>query len=194
MTIRRSDTAHETAIVTPELRRHLKAEISRTSVTTRALFQITKALPDGLTQREVNRWIGGLTKAADKAHLDFVRSAWAAIPDATPGGVDGHRRRRSGPRRAEDGWISVTPAMIEHLESEFDRTGCGIASLLSSSPDLPKGLTPRIIRAWLKAESKTALKTEWNLLLAALAALRTHERRGPSASRAWCPNPAFGCP
>lgn len=107
-----NENAETTVPMTTDRRRALRAEITRTGLTAIMLFENARGLPEGLDARTVNRWIGGLTKAASKRDLDHAMMLWSKLPD-DPGRMtsDGRRLSRRGARHAGENEtrIVVTP-------------------------------------------------------------------------------------
>jgi hypothetical protein len=121
--------------VTIAIRRTLKSELRRTRVTELKLFKDDAGPPEGLTAGMVNRWMSGLLKQAEAAHLDYVWSRYAALPDKASG------------RSAH--WLKYTAEMAEQLQGELKRTGKTPKSLLHNLRNIPGGLTTRTIEKWV---------------------------------------------
>ncbi len=69
----RHPAADETWIeVTPAMSAHLRAELSRTGITSAAILRGVPDLPVGLNQRVVRGWLYGETKTTDEAHWAVV--------------------------------------------------------------------------------------------------------------------------
>ena len=84
--------------------------------------------------------------------------------------------------------IDLTPAHIEWLEEQRQRTGLGPISLIRAmGEDCPQNLTASVISAWLSRTVKTAREEHWNALKdfveAQLDAEATH--RISDEDRAW---------
>ena len=147
------------------LRQTLKSELKRTGMTAIALLQDADDLPDGLDVRAVNRWIAGLAQPDRQSHLDYVFDKLRALPDA-PTGSRGHVAGRPGRRHPRPGeeWIEVTPEMRAQLRSEIVRTTLSFDAI-AEVDGKPEGLTPRIVRGWMRGDARTTRAAHWDFVM-----------------------------
>ena len=155
----------------------MRAEIKRTGVSVLKLFDEATDVPEGLTARCVNRWLGKIVRQAPQAHFDYVMRCWAAL-EADHGRYDsnGERRMPSGRRWPREGelWIEVTEGMANELRVEMARTGLDTFAALALLSEA-NGLTARRIRAWLYREVRTTNAEHWTLVMDALRAAPNRE-------------------
>ena len=136
--------------LTGSIRAELRYQRTRTCVGAGPLLLRRDDKPRGLTASVVGSWLDGRTKSAREHYLHYVLTTWRALPTAsTPVSPS----RASKPHRE---FIAVTPRIRDSLHQHKKRTGRGPHSLLSDMPDVPEGLTPRVIMGWLEGRSKTA--------------------------------------
>lgn len=161
----------ESARLSAAQRRHLKSELKRTGMTVIALLKDADDLPDGVTVRAVNRWIGGLTQPERQSQFDYVLGKLNALPDV-PSGLKGHLAGRPGRRHPRPGeeWTCVTAEMRAQLDAEFMRTGLRFDTVLDDVAEAPDGLTARIVKGWLYDHAKSTRAEHWEFVLRRLRA------------------------
>ncbi|ESQ81982.1 hypothetical protein [Asticcacaulis benevestitus] len=67
--------------ITNDLKRKLNSEKTRTGISAIMLLEGETNIPAGLTSRTIYRCLGGLSKTASCAHLDYVLVKWAQYED-----------------------------------------------------------------------------------------------------------------
>lgn len=153
--------------ITPAVLQALQQEKDRTGLGAIRLLRGVPERPDGLTHNMVQAWLDGATRTARKDHLEFALEAWRS------------RRSRKRPKRpkrnlaTDSDYVILLPKDREYLHAQKDRTGRGTHSLLANMPDVPDGLTPRVIEGWLDWRCRTARKDH-------LAYVRKLWRRPPT--------------
>lgn len=144
--------AVEMVAITPSILQALHQEKVRTGLGAIRLLRSGTNRPDGLTHRMVQAWLDGGTRTARKDHLEFALETWRS-----------HETRKvpKPPRRSlatESDYAILQPKDREFLHAQKDRTGRGTHSLLANMPDVPDGLTPRVIEGWLDGRCRKARK------------------------------------
>lgn len=160
--------AVEIVEITPAFLSALLQEKERTGYGAIRLLRDTPGKPDGLTKHMVEAWLAGGTRSARTDHVEFVLQAWRS---------KGTRKTPKRPRRnlaTNSDYVILLPKDREYLLAQKNRTGRGTHSLLATAPDVPDGLTPRVIQGWLDGRCRKARKAH-------LAYVRKLWRRLPTS-------------
>lgn len=144
----------EQIALTDDLVNALRQEIKRTGIGKVVLCKLLGQLSSGPTSSMIEAWLRGRVKKAKKSHIDFVLAELAKLPD------DPTSARKQ-----------LTEETLCQLQALFAQTGIGPRPLLQGAPDVPEGLTERIVYAWLHGDTRTARKDHLDYVLARLRAV-----------------------
>lgn len=138
--------------VLSELRHHRQ----RTGLgAVRFLRCLDDVIPDGLKSETISSWLSGAVGSAKPQYLDFVRKAWADLPDANAG----PSRTPEGEQYIDIEMVEITYALREALMTARVRSDVTPAALLrEAGDDVPDGLTSTAINGWLKGKVFSAPK------------------------------------
>ena len=162
----------EQIALTDDLVSALRKEIKRTGIGKVALCKLLGQRSSGPTSSMIEAWLRGRAKTVKQSHIDFVLAELAKLPD--------------DPTSARKHLSEETLAQLRAL---FARSGIGPRPLLQGAPDVPQGLTERIVYAWLYRNTKTARKDHLDYVLARLRAVSECSEakpRTPQRGKATC--------
>ncbi|MBL27111.1 MAG: hypothetical protein CMM50_06115 [Rhodospirillaceae bacterium] len=134
-----------TALYVDELRAHKR----RTGINARHLLKQAKDIPEGLTAREIDRWIKPRPTAARRDHLDFVLDLWRRQPDRT------------------DDLIPVTPEMVAEIKAHRRRTGVSFYAIIYNGTEPPEGLHPATLYQVVGGTQRSIRKKHYEYMIAA---------------------------
>lgn len=173
------------APISKEMRKDLRSHWKRTGVSTRRVLERNAPIPDGLTVAMVNDWIANRLHEARPSHWNFVLSHWMAMPNGS------HYEKRIAARQKGSGRprhvagverITLTPQMSAQFRAELIRTNADWERDILNAPDIPTGLTYRVLVIWKYLRAKTTRADHWEFAMARLATLpdfrskfRTHQ-------------------
>lgn len=133
---------HHVAL-TEGLLKELRRLRQRTGLGPQAILRGSKDRPEGLTSRVIADWLKGEAKSACPAHLDYVLQRWQTAPTR----------------------VRFTPAMRDELKNLRERTGVGPKELLQGARDLPPGLRPTTVDAWLRGVRKEIYREHYDTVV-----------------------------
>lgn len=138
----------------PELVAVMNAEKQRTGVGECALLRgLRPKEHGGLTSGMVRQWLGGTTKSAEKAHVDFVMARWSALPDY------------------DDEWLLWTEDMRDNLVSLNSRVQISWPRFFDERDDIPEGLNYGAVHSFLGGNRKSVRKAHYQYLVEILTVL-----------------------
>ncbi|WP_195819415.1 hypothetical protein [Roseobacter sp. MH60115] len=143
-----------------EHRAHLRAELERTGITHRALFQGLDDVPEGLTIGVFKSVLGGTTKTIRQRHYDYVVFVLNALPDA------------KAPKTGRQSWqgterVTLTDEMRDALRCEKSRTGVSEKTLVAVMRADGGSLPPKspTISNWITGKTLSARKDHYEAVL-----------------------------
>ena len=157
-----SQEQREQIALTDRLVSVLRREIKRTGIGKVALCRLLGQRSSGPTSSMIEAWLRGRAKTVKKSHIDFVLAELTKLPD-DPSSAREH----------------LTEEALSQLRALFAQTGIGPRPLLQGAPDLPEGLTERIVYAWLYRNTKTARKDHLDYVLSRLKTLSERPETKP---------------
>jgi len=178
--------------LTPLRQGAIKSEIERTAVGIHALFNKIEECQPGLNAKIIANWLTH-TKFAKEAHYEYVLSRYKSLPsnidcdalsspaDLNPDDPDFRWLKRNkkldqrglnSPERVKRPTrISITDEMRELLNSEIERTGACLQTLVRLRPKPANKLKGPKISFWRYGRTKKANALEWEYVISALASL-----------------------
>lgn len=153
-----------------ELRHHWK----RTGVSTRRVLEGNPPIPKGLTVGMVNDWIANRLHEARPSHWNFVIGHWMVLPNGTQHEkrIAARQKGAGRPRHVVGAdRIPLTPDMSAQFRAELIRTNADWDRDILSAPDIPDGLTYRVLVIWKYLRAKTTRGDHWEFAMARLAAM-----------------------
>lgn len=155
--------------LTEDLLNEIQGHIDRTLVGPHLLLKkACRPVPKGLSRPTLENWLYRRCETARADFVEFVLDEWKALPDgdrksSLP------RNRKSAPRA---GYMIVTSEVRNELES-YRQMKLIPGRLIKECKDVPDGLQPSMISAWVNGSAKTARK---DCLEYVLEACRTMQR------------------
>lgn len=139
----------------------LQAERERTNVGPVALVSHFDDLPRKLTAGMIEKWVRGEVMTAPAGYVELVLEKYRSLPDA-PDGIE---------RPLQAGCILITDQMRRELESELERTGASLASLIRRKPPELRKFRAMHITHWRVGRANSANKEAWHYVMGALSSL-----------------------
>lgn len=99
-----------------------------------------------LTVGKIRRWCKLQQQTLLKSDLDEFTSVWGVFPDAKPR-------------------IKLTPARLQALNAERERTGLSYYALFKDGSDLPEDLSEPLVGAWMSGSVISARKDHFEAVL-----------------------------
>ncbi len=136
--------SNEFVEIAPEIQKKLKAEISRTAVSSEQFFEIVNDAPDDfLRPSTINNLIVGKAQKIWRAHLNFVLEKYASLPAYQ---------------------IQLTKALKQQLTDELLRTNVSIAAILDH-PDKPKDMNMLKVQALMQGKLDEIPQKHWDFMI-----------------------------
>jgi hypothetical protein len=138
--------------LTDELLFEIRGHIDRTLVGPHLLLKMArKAVPEGLSRPTLENWLYKRCRTARADYVDFVLKEWKALPD---GDVTAPlpRNRKVAPRH---GYVEITSKIRAELEA-FRLAKLIPSRIFKERNDVPEGLQPSMISAWVNGSACTA--------------------------------------
>ncbi len=157
-----------------ELRHHWK----RTGVSTRRILEGHPPILEGLTIAIVNDWIANRAHVARVSHWNHVIRIWSALPDS-----DDHRKRLASKQKDAGRPIDpigatripFTREMSEEFKAELARTNADMECDILNAPNVPDGVTQRLLYIWKYQHARTTREDHWNFVMGILRAMDDFE-------------------
>lgn len=147
--------------LTEDLLNEIQGHIDRTLVGPNLLLKQTMStVPSGLTRPTIENWLYKRCQTARADFIVFVLSEWRALPD----GDLSSSLPRNRAAKTKPGYVEITPEIRAELRSYRDKRLIP-SELFKLVDDLPDGLRPSMISAWVNGSAKTAKKEYLNYVL-----------------------------
>jgi len=178
--------------LTPVRQDAIKAEIERTAVGIHALFNKIEDCQPGLNAKIIANWLTH-TKFAKESHYEYVLNRYKSLSsniecDVLPSLAGLNRddpdfrwlkrnqkldqRGQNSPERVKRPTrIPITDEMRELLNSEIERTGACLQTLVRLRPESANKLKGPKISFWRYGRTKKANVLEWEYVISALCSL-----------------------
>lgn len=138
--------------LTDDLMNEIQGHIDRTLVGPHLLLkQAQNPIPSGLTRPTIENWLYRRCKTARTDFIEFVLSEWRTLPD----GDLGAPLPRNRATKTKPGYVEITPEMRAELQSYRDKKLIP-SQLFKLVDDIPDGLQPSMISAWVNGNAETA--------------------------------------
>lgn len=162
-----------------EMIRELASHQERTRVGATALLNgCREELPAGLHPATIYNWLDGKAKSVGKEQFEYVLKLWECIPGhAEPKGIIRMKQAARPPfKRITNGYIDIDYKALELLK-QFQSEKLLPSALFKLGVDIPGGLSPSLISAWLAGGTKRANKYILDYVLSECEKLRAHPQR-----------------
>lgn len=144
--------------LTTEMSEAFRAERARTGVGTATLLKSTEDVPKGLTRPMLAQWIGGSRKSIRKDYLDWILTAWAALPDVAAPDLSGIGIDTVA---MQQGRVVLDEALREKIIRFAETTGKSGRGLMvwarRNGIEMPEGFSAGVVAQWLNGRTGTAL-------------------------------------
>lgn len=162
--------------LTPEIRRGLRSEKTRTGVGEHRLLKGRSDIPEGLRYAHITAWLHEKkTKRMPRAHYDYVMALWFSLPDKTETKTTKTAR---GPKR-----VAITSEILARLEN-FRQQNLLPGKVLKGECDFPAGLSAPMISSWLNRTVDKAREDHLEFVLARCETLSNDPARPITISEA----------
>ena len=147
--------------LTEDILNDIQGHIDRTLVGPHLLLKQTlNPVPSGLTRPTIENWLYKRCQTARADFIEFVLNEWRALPDGD--------LRSSLPRnraaKTKPGYVEITPEIRAELRSYREKKLIP-SQLFKLVDDLPDGLQPYMVSAWINGVCKTAKEEYLNSVL-----------------------------
>lgn len=148
--------------LTEELLSEIQEHIDRTLVGPHLLLtKASKSIPEGLSAHTLENWLYKRCETARADFVEFVLEEWRALPDGDLTGPLPRNRQVI----AKPGYVEITPEIRSELET-YRQAKLIPGRLLKECDDVPDGLQPSMISAWVNGSGKTAKEVHLKFVLA----------------------------
>ena len=149
--------------LTEDLLNEIQGHIDRTLVGPHLLLKkARRPVPQGLSRPTLENWLYRRCETARADFVEFVLDEWRVLPDGDlTGPLPRHRKVKTKP-----GYVEITPEVRAELEG-FRRAKLIPGRLFQECEDVPSGLQPSMISAWVNGSAKTAKEEYLEFVLAA---------------------------
>lgn len=131
--------------ITPQIRKRLKYEITRTGVNSERFYEIAENVPDNfLTPSSINNLIVGKAQNIRKSHLDFILDKYAVLPTYK---------------------MCLTKDLWQKLADEIARTDIRSASVILDHRDKPEGLTVWNTQDLIRGKLNEIPQKHWDFII-----------------------------
>lgn len=137
--------------ITGCIREKLNGERRRTGYGSHRLLAAIGDTPQGLTPPLIDSWMDGGIATAKEDNLELVLSTFAKLPNI-PAPIEDARQARG----LHAGKEALSRRTLRELKALRDKSGIGPNALFSGRSDVPAGLSPALVAAWLSGRIKSA--------------------------------------
>jgi hypothetical protein len=156
-----SMTNKERIPLSDELLSEIKGHIDRTLVGPHLLLKKAgKPVPKGLSTHTLENWLYKRCETVRADFVEFVLEEWRALLD---GDLYGSlpRNRKAKPK---PGYVEITPEVRCELEA-YRQAKFIPGRIFKEFSDVPDGLQPSMISAWVNGSGKTAREVNLNYVI-----------------------------
>lgn len=122
---------------------------NRTGIKPEKLLSCADKIPDGLTSYMISTWLSKTVTTARKDHLLFVQENYDKMPSRDQTTNERLAELRTG-SSSKNEYIELTEEVLYHLFTHKVRTGVSPKKLLKDKSNIPAGLEPYHVNAWMK--------------------------------------------